>query len=126
MAFTLLIAGAILLIAAVRNTQGTLFSLLGNDFTGPNNFIYWTLSILIIGSLGYIPKLKTLSTTFLILVILVLIVSRGDPTKATGGLFTKLTQQLGTTQTAQPTASTTTAPAQSSGLNLSTITNLFH
>ena len=68
MPFVLLIIGLILITAGVRNTvsgSDGLFSLVQGDFTGQNNFIYWFLSIVVIGSIGYIPKLKGLSTAFL-------------------------------------------------------------
>jgi hypothetical protein len=116
MSFVLLIIGGILLIASVRGTQDSLFALAKGDFTGSNNFIYWTLSILIIGAVGYIPKLKPISVAFLTLVIIVLVLSKGDPTKAGGGFFTKFFGQVGSTQAAVnsnlpgaiPTASPTT------------------
>jgi hypothetical protein len=76
MSFVLLTIGAVLLIAATRNSQDDLFALAKGDFTGPNNFIYWALSILAIGALGYIPRLKTLSVAFLTLVILALILNK--------------------------------------------------
>lgn len=102
MAYALMTVGIILLIASVRNTQGDLFALLKGDFTGQNNFIYWVLSILIIGSLGYIPKLKSLSTAFLGLVIVVLFLKKGNPiNNAGGGFFNQFFAAVGTTQTAQ-------------------------
>lgn len=108
MSFTLLIIGAVLLIAAVKNTQGSLFTLVQGDFTGPNNFVYWTLSILLIGAIGYIPKLKPFSVAFLILVILVLILTKGNPNSTSGGFFQKFFQQIGSTTTAKTGAATAT------------------
>jgi hypothetical protein len=98
MPFVLLIAGATLLIVAVRNTQDDLFSLLKGDFTGPNNFVYWVFSLLVIGALGYIPKLKPISIAFLSLVILVLFLTKGNPQGVGGGFFNQLTAGLNTTQ----------------------------
>src|ERR1700674_2015741 len=106
MSFSLFIAGGVLLIAAIRNSQSDLFTLLQGDFTGPNNFVYWFLAILLIGAVGYIPKLKPFSVAFLVLVVLVLILARGNPNGISGGLFGQLTKQLATTQT----ATTTTVP----------------
>jgi len=99
MPFVLIIVGVILLIAAVRNTQQKLFFLLANDFTGPNNFIYWFISILIIGAIGYIPKLKPVSDGFLVLVILVLFLRKGT------GFFDMFNKQIGITDTAKPIVS---------------------
>lgn len=107
MPFALLIIGAVMVVAAVKNTQGNLATLLKGDFTGPNNFIYWMVAILIIGAVGYIPKLKPLSVGFLGLVVLVLFLAKGDPSKAAGGFFEKFTQGIGTTTAAASTQATT-------------------
>jgi hypothetical protein len=100
MPFVLIISGVVLLIAAIRDKQQQLFFLLGNDFTGTDNFIYWFLSILIIGAIGYIPKLKPVSDGFLVLVILVLFLRKGT------GFFDMFQKQIGTTQSAKPVVST--------------------
>lgn len=99
MPFALLLVGLLLLISGVRNTQDTLFSTVKGDFTGQNNFIYWFVAILIIGSVGYIPKLKPISTGFLALVIVVLFLKKGNSTGAGGGLFAQLTSALSSTST---------------------------
>lgn len=110
MAFTFLIVGAILLVSAVRDQQSTLFGLVKGDLTGANNYIFWMLSILAIGAVGYIPRLKPISIAFLTLVVIVLIVSRGDPSKAGagGGLFQKLSQALNVTTQGVTTGTVTT------------------
>lgn len=77
MPFALAIIGIILLIAGVRGKQDVLFSTVKGDFTGPNNFIFWMVSIFVIGAIGYIPKLKPVSTAFLALVIVVLFLRKG-------------------------------------------------
>lgn len=94
MPFVLLIAGAVLLTSAVRNTQDSLFSLVKGDFTGPNNFIYWFLAIFVIGAIGYIPKAKPVATMFLVLVVLVLVLTRGNPNATGGGFFQQFTSQI--------------------------------
>src|ERR1035437_10097218 len=88
MPFVLIIAGTILLISATRNTQATLYTLLAGDFTGSNNFIYWFLSILVIGAIGYIPKMKPLSEGFLVLVILQLFIHKDT------GFFDQFNKQI--------------------------------
>jgi hypothetical protein len=102
MPFVLLAAGAVLLIATARGTQQNLYTLLQGDFTGPNNFVYWFVSILAIGALGYVKGLKPIANTLLALVIVVLFLRRG-------GFFTQFTSALSSTQTATPsTAQTST------------------
>jgi hypothetical protein len=94
MPFVLLIAGAVLVTAAIKNTQDSLFELVRGDFTGPNNFIFWFIAILAIGAIGYIPKAKPISTAFLTLVVIVLVLSRGNPGAAGGGFFQQFTTQI--------------------------------
>jgi hypothetical protein len=110
MPFAMLIVGIILLVSAVRNTTDDLFALVKNDFTGPNNFIFWVVSILIIGAIGYIPKLKPISTGFLALVILVLFLSKGNPKNPGGGFFQQFTSALQGTTTSSTGSSATTQP----------------
>lgn len=124
MPFALLIVGFVLIIASARNTQDNLFALVKADFVGPNNFIFWVVSILIIGAIGYIPKLKPISTAFLVLVILVLILTRGNPNTAGGGFFEKFTQQLNTTTTATAAQPTPTATPGGTPFSLPSIPSL--
>jgi len=77
MPFALIIVGVVLLVSSVRNTQQDLYTLVKGDFTGPNNYLYWLVSILIIGALGYIEVLRPISRMFLALVIIVLFLSHG-------------------------------------------------
>lgn len=111
MAFALLIIGVTLLVAAIRNTQGTLFGLLAGDFTGQNNFIFWGASILIIGAVGYIPKVKPISTAFMGLVILVLFLKKGQ------GFFPQFAAALGSAQAAPQSQPAASAAQPSGGLN---------
>lgn len=107
MPFALLIVGAFLLIAAARGTTDGpdgLFMLIAGEFTGPASFAYWMVAILLIGALGYFPKAKPVSVAMLGLIIVVLFLSKGDPSKAGGGFFEKFTAGLATTTTAKPTA----------------------
>lgn len=103
MALAFLILGAVLLIAAIRNTQAQLFALLKGDFTGTNNFIFWFVAILAIGILGYVDQLKPLSIALLTLVVIVLFLSKGNPQTASGGFFQNFTTALQSTTTANVT-----------------------
>lgn len=114
MPFILILAGTVLLIAAVRGPScgqipchQLLFYLIAKDFTGPNNFIFWLVSILIIGALGYIPRLKPLSDGFLLLVLIGLLVRKNGQ----GQSFIKAFEaQIGSTQTAKPAVTAGTSP----------------
>lgn len=72
---------------------------------------------MLIGAIGYIPKLKPISTAFLALVIVVLFLKKGT------GFFAQLTTGLGSTTTVlSPNAATslgTMNPNQPVGNNLS-------
>lgn len=80
MPFVILAFGVVLLVAGVRGTQGSLFTLLGNDLKG---FAPWFVAILFIGALGYIKPIKPITDAFMILLIVVLFLSNG-------GFFAKL------------------------------------
>lgn len=120
MPFALLIIGLVLLTTAVRGTQDDLFTLVKKDFTGQNNFIYWVVSILIIGSLGYVPKLKSFSVAFLGLVIIVLVLTKGNPNGIGGGFFNQFTAQLKSTTV--PTTGSTGATGTPSTSSLPDLT----
>lgn len=120
MPFALVTVGIVLLVASMRNTQDQLFTLVKGDFTGPNNFVYWFISILLIGAIGYVPKAKPFSVAMLALVIIVLVLARGNPSGTGGGFFQQFTQALQTTQTASAATGTTPAPGITTGPNPTT------
>lgn len=104
MAFALLIIGIVMIVAAVRDTVNELITLLALDFSGSGNFVYWVIALIVVGSVGYVPKLKPLSDGLLVLIILALFLSKGDPTKNAGGFFKQFTDAIGTTKTAATSA----------------------
>lgn len=91
MAIALLFAGILLLVAGVRDTQGDLFAQVKKDFTGKNNFSEWVLAILLIGALGYIPKVKPFSVALLSLVMLSIFIKKGT------GFFGQLSSAVNAT-----------------------------
>ncbi len=91
MPFALIIAGLILTISGARGTQSDLFTLLKGDFTGDKSFIWWAISILGIGAVGYIKPLKPLSNVFLALVLVVLVLANSKDGK---GLFSKFNDAI--------------------------------
>ncbi|HEY6018433.1 MAG TPA: hypothetical protein VIY48_00580 [Candidatus Paceibacterota bacterium] len=112
MPYALIIAGIVLTVAGVRNTQGELYSLLINDFTGQKSFVWWSLSILGVGAVGYVQGLRPLSNAFLALLFIVLII-------ANKGVFQQFTEALKNpippvgTKPADKTASTSTSTSSS-------------
>jgi len=103
MPFLFLIVGTVMIVSAARGTNNDLVALLKADFTGQNNFLYWLVSILIIGAVGYIPDLKPVSRAFLVLVVIVLFLENG-------GVFTQFTAALKGTQSAQPNNTSSSSP----------------
>jgi hypothetical protein len=95
MPFLLVIIGLTLIVSSAKNRQGDLFNLVSQDFTGPNNFVFWFVSIIIIGSLGYIKPLKPISNAFMALVVLVLLLSEK-------GFFSSFTAQISSLTGVQP------------------------
>lgn len=77
MALALLFTGVVFVIAAVRGKQNDLFTLLQGDMTGPNNFVFWAAAIVLIGAIGYVPKLKGFSAALLALVLVAIFVRKG-------------------------------------------------
>lgn len=117
MSFALLIVGAWLLIATARGSQAQLFNLLKGDFTGPNNFVYWFLAVIIVGAVGYVPRLKQVSDMFLALIIIVLVLKRGASNSlfpflgsGGGGFFQQFTAAIQTTQSTNPQTGNSTSP----------------
>ncbi len=66
-------AGIVFILTGLKGDPGQLWNLLKGDFSGKNNYIYWMLSILTLGSLGYIEQLRSLSRLFIILIVIVLL-----------------------------------------------------
>lgn len=95
MPFVFIIAGIVLLVSGVRGSSTDLVTLLKGDLSGSNNFVYWILSILLIGALGYVDDLKGLSRAFLVLVIVVLVLNE-DKSNGTGGFFTNFNSAVKT------------------------------
>ena len=87
MPFALLIIGLVLIVSGVRDTTSQLTALVKGDFTGQGNFTYWMISILIIGSLGYIASVQKLSRAFMAVVLIGLLFSNR-------GFFAKFQQQI--------------------------------
>lgn len=111
MPFALIAFGLLLTIAGAKNNQGQLFTLLEGDFTGTKSFLFWGASVVGIGAVGYVPKLRPLSNVFLALLIVVFILAQY---KDGNNIFTSFVTQL-----KAGTSGTATAPAVASNDNSS-------
>lgn len=73
MPYVLLLLGGTLLVTGIKGNPDDFWSLVKGDFFGgKGTYEFWIVSILIIGFLGYITPLRSLSRLFLVLVIIVL------------------------------------------------------
>ena len=75
MILVLIFIGVILIVAAIRDTQGDLFAVLSEDVPA---FGTWAAAIIVIGMIGFIPGFKPVSRGLLALVIVVLVVNNYD------------------------------------------------
>jgi hypothetical protein len=87
MAFALVIIGLCMVITSLRGTEHEFATQLGKDFSGNDNFLYWLAALGIIGSVGYLPKMKRFSDTFIVLLLLSFALSNT-------GIWSKLTSVL--------------------------------
>ncbi len=72
MILILIFIGVILIVAALRDTQGDLFAALGDDVPA---YGVWAAAIIAIGLIGFIPGFKPVSRGLLALIIVVLVVN---------------------------------------------------
>ena len=92
MPFVLAIVGLVLVIAGARGRSADLLTLVEGDLS-EGNFVYWMLSIAILGALGYIDALRPLSRALLVLVVVVLILAE-DKAGGAGGFFVKFQESI--------------------------------
>lgn len=104
MPYALLLIGAVLVVASVRNTYKDLWALVENDFTQQGGFLSWVAAIAVIGGLGYIPKLKPLSIALMTLLLLVLVLSNR-------GVFARLQTFIESGAGGRSVAPSTASPA---------------
>lgn len=92
MPFALSFIGIVLIVTGFQDTYKQLGTNLQKDFTGQQSFIYWVISIFVIGSLGYVDELKTFSRVSLVLIIIVIFISNK-------GVFNQFNQAVQTGDT---------------------------
>jgi len=77
MPFALVTVGLILVITGVKNTYVAFGTQVKADFTGPGNFLYWIAAIGIVGSVGYIDRLRGFANAFMALIIIAMVLKNG-------------------------------------------------
>jgi hypothetical protein len=104
MPFALLMLGVLFLTVAIRNQQTAFVQLVRADFSGTGNFSYWVVAVIVLGAIGYIPKAKPVSNLLLVLILIVLVLKRGNSSGLGGGVFNQLVTALGSTNTSAQNA----------------------
>ena len=101
MPFVFTIAGVLLVVSGVRGTSTDLFKLVKSDFSGTHNYFEYIVAVFLVGSIGYVKELSTMSRLFMFLIIAGLLYQNKQ-------FFSGLVTQ----ETAQPVAQTnpSTAP----------------
>jgi uncharacterized membrane protein YgcG len=92
----LILFGAVLVTVAWRGTEHQLAAQLSADFGTGGQFLAWAAAIGVLGAIGYVPQLRTLSNLAMALVIVVLVLRNG-------GLFTELAAVIDHPPAASPT-----------------------
>jgi hypothetical protein len=69
MPFVFGFAGVLLIVAGVRDQTSNLFTLVKADFSGQPNYFEWMIAIFLVGAIGYIKELSTISRMFMFLVM---------------------------------------------------------
>jgi hypothetical protein len=126
MPFIFIGLGAVLVLVGLNGDPGQLYTLVSEDFTGKNNYVYWMVAILVLGSTGYIKGLEGLSKLFMFLVLVGLLVEPNPNTGTAAGVtFAQTFQgflnslqgtstgQTGQTSTPGQSSSSTTQPGSS-------------
>lgn len=106
-------SGLILIITGVKGDPSELWSLVKGDFTGQNNFVYWLVSILVLGFLGYIKQLQSLSRLFIVLILVVLLLDNR-------GFFAQLQAFINSTQSGGASGSWDSQPTGIEGTGITT------
>lgn len=77
MPFALVTIGLLMIVAGARNTHGQFGRMLSEDFTGPDNFLYWLAGIGAVGAVGYYEPARGFSRAMLVLLLVAMVLSNG-------------------------------------------------
>jgi hypothetical protein len=103
-----IIIGAILIVAALRNSQGTLFTALTTDIP---SYVVWAAALVSVGAIGYIKPIKGVSDALIVLILTVLIVNNYK--QILTGIEAVATPNAGVTPSTSSTATSAGSPLPS-------------
>lgn len=87
MPFVLVLVGILMIVTGAQGTYRQFGAQVASDFTGKGNFVYWVASIGIVGAVGYIKSLETISRMLMALIIISMVLSNR-------GFFAKFAQAI--------------------------------
>lgn len=108
MPFALVTIGLLFIVTGFQDTYKEFFTEVEGDFTGQDSFIYWLVSLGLLGSLGYVDQLKTFSRASMALLLIVMFLANK------GGVFAQFNQEIQQGSTAPVNAPGANLPAASS------------
>lgn len=117
MPVAVLAVGLLILVLGVRGQSNAAGQLLASEFTGKNSYIQWFLAVMILGVAGYYKPVRPVADGMLGLVVVAIIIAKGNPKNSGGGLFYQLEQAFQNT-TATPVNAVT--PGEAAVQNLFT------
>lgn len=79
-----------MIITGARGTYSQFGNQLAGEFQGTNNFTYEALAIFVVGAVGYIPAMQTISRWLLAFILLVILLGN----KGGNGFFTQFNAAL--------------------------------
>lgn len=95
MPIALILIGALLAVAGIKNNAATLGATVKEDFSGAGSFWYWVFAVIIVGAVGYNSKAETVSRLFMTLIVLVFVLSNE-------GVYARVIEALQNPQPAAP------------------------
>lgn len=95
MPIALIFFAVLFITVGLNGCYKSLFSLFKDDFTGQNNFFIWVAAILMIGIIGYIPKMKEISQAFLVLIFVSIALSHRGFLDPNSGFIAQIKQATG-------------------------------
>ncbi len=91
-----LIVGVLLIVVSINNKLPTMTHLVKEDFNptdGSAGFGIWLVAIFVVGALGYAKPFRPVANAFLLLLVIVMVLSNGNPSRG-GGFFAKFNQAV--------------------------------
>jgi hypothetical protein len=64
------VVGVLFIVAGARGQSSNLYALIKSDFSGQPNYFEWMIAIFIVGAIGYVKELSTISRMFMFIVLL--------------------------------------------------------